>query len=89
MTRLTVHVLNIGIMLLQSYQLYSHFLEQYHRCKSFLNCIRMFSKWRCFITEFRASESLKLAVLQPRKLTVFAIAGNLCSTTFALNCNVS
>jgi len=39
--------------------------------------------------EFRASESLKLAVLQPRKLTVFAIAGNFCSTILVLNCNLS
>jgi len=28
-----------------------------------------------FLLEFRASESLKLAVLQPRKLSVFAITG--------------
>jgi len=30
----------------------------------------------CLVLEFRASESVKLAVLQPRKLTVFACAGN-------------
>ena len=39
--RLTVHVLNILVMLLQVgsiYQLYSHILEEFYRCKSFLKC---------------------------------------------------
>jgi len=39
-----------------------------------------FSAQHCLVLQFRAPEGLKLAVLQPRKLTVFAIAGNLCFT---------